>query len=159
MTVSAIISVPKPTSFAHLIRLPENPTAKQQREYDAWHSIRCEISHAGQTNSRMLYSLVCLTNEAGLITALDGCGINYTIEHSQDSQKGVVMDGDNPVLDADGNRQYEIKVRKQGSKAKIKDFMPDIVSYDEQGDETGRRRPTNAEVVVGGFMGHERWAI
>lgn len=153
--LNALISVPKPTSFDNLISLPEKPTAKQVKEHDAWHSVGCEKAFVGETASRKLYALISrASDEVELIAALDGCGINYTIEHSQEAQKGLVVDSNgDPVLDADDNRQYEIKVKKQGSKSGVKKYMADIIENEVP------RRPTTAEVVVGGYGGHAKWEL
>lgn len=104
-------------------------------EYDPSDPWRLEFVFVGETVNRKLYSVISLANsEALLIAALDLTGLNYTLHHSQDLQG---------------------RVKTQGSKAHAIDYIPDVVTYDSNGDETSRRRPTLAEVVVGTFAGHE----
>jgi len=154
MSLNLIITTP--TNFD--LSLPEKPTKQQQAVHDAIQSIDGQWSLAGTDGTSNLHIVITRSDDLqGLIDLIKGYGLPIVVKHAQDAQKSLVTDKDGPVLDADGNRQYQVVVYKQATKAELLPFMAPVRTYDKAGKMISEKPATVVNLPQ--YGGHEDWQI
>jgi hypothetical protein len=71
----------------------------------------------------------------------------------------LVSDENGPILDAEGNPQYAVQPYRAVPQSVV-DYLPDVVEYDDEGEEISRTAPTEVTPEsIGVFSGSEPWVV
>lgn len=139
--MDAIISVP--ISFRLADQTPEAQLAAQ--------SIGSEWVQVGQSMDEKLYIVTCRTSLEEVEQLILDHSLAITIRHAQAST------GHDEYDEVTQEAVHVVPVYLNGVAADLLQFMPDVVTYDDQGNKISRTPAT--EVNIGIFAGHEPYNL